>query len=213
MRSSSMPSSACKAAQRIVAVAPVLATQPGVPAAAAAIFRTALDGAGIGLVVLEDGVARSQPGPARRASAYYDALRVTPGDGTPLTVWANVEAFDCEGDAGCDRTHPTVSTRFDNRVCAARTRVDGIVTNEYLHHLAGRPLFTADLDASAPSAPSADAASEASSPVAELRAIVDDSDAAAQLRQGYLTWLDAGASCIAAAADDADAEARADAAH
>jgi hypothetical protein len=191
-------SSACHAAQRIVAVAPLLAAQPGVPAAAAMIFRTALDGAGIGLVVLEDGVARSQPTTARRAAPYYDALRVTPGDGTPLTVWASVEAFDCDVDAGCDRTHPTVSTRFDNRVCGARTRVDGIIANEYLHHLAGRPLFTADLDAAAPSD-------------AEVRAVLDDTDAAVQLRHGYLAWLDAGASCIAAAADDADAEARADA--
>jgi len=198
--------SACTAAKRIVGVAPILAAQPGAPAVAANVFRTAILGTGIELVVLEDGVARFPPTATRRASAYYDALRVAPGDGTPVTIWANIEAFECDVDAGCDRAHPTVSTRFDDQVCGARARVDGIIANEYIHHLAGRLLFTGDLDASA------DASPEASTGSAGLRAILDDTDAAAQLRQGYLTWLDAGASCLAAAADEADAAARAAAA-
>ena len=192
--------SACTMANRIVAVAPILPAQPGNPTSAATLFRTALQGSGIDLVILEDGVGRFQPTVTRRASAYYDALRVAPGDGTPVTIWANVEAFDCAGDAGCDRTRPTGSARFDDQVCGARARVDGIIANEYIHHLAGRPLFTGDLDASA------DASSEAST---ELRAILEDTDAAAQLRSGYLAWVDAGASCAAAAADEADAAARA----
>ena len=192
--------SACTMANRIVAVAPILPAPAGNPTRAAALFRSAIQGSGIELVILEDGVGRFQPTGTRRASAYYDALRVTPGDGTPVTIWANVEAFDCAGDAGCDRTRPTGSARFDDQVCGARFRVDGIIANEYVHHLAGRPLFTGDLDAAA------DASSEAST---DLRAILDDTDAAAQLRSGYLAWIDAGASCAAASADEADAAARA----
>ena len=98
-------------------------------------------------------------------------------------MWANVEAFECAGDAGCDQTHPTSSVRFDDQVCGARGRADGIVAYEYVRDLAGRPLLTGDLDAS--------------------------TDAAAQLRAGYLAWVDAGASCLAAAADQADAAAQA----
>lgn len=197
-------SSACAAANRIVAVSPVLPAPAGDPTAAATLFRAALQGSGIGLAILDDGVGRFQPSGTRRALTYYDALRVAPGDdGTDLTVWANVEAFDCAGDAGCDGTRPTGSARFDDQVCGARGRVDGIIVNEYVHHLAGRLLFTGDLDASV------DASSEASTASTELRAILDDTDAAAQLRSGYLAWIDAGASCAAAAADQADAAARA----
>jgi len=176
-------SSACAKANRAIGVAPVLPLQPGNPSRAADLMRGAIDGSHISLVVLEDGVARSQPIATRRASPYYDALRVAPGDGTIVTVWANVEGFECAGDAGCDERHPTTSVRFDDQVCGARGRADGIVAYEYVRDLAGRPLLTGDLDAS--------------------------TDAAAQLRAGYLAWVDAGASCLAAAADQADAAAQA----
>ncbi len=194
-------SSACIGAKRIVGVSPILGAQPGVPIVAANLLRSAIEGTGIGLVILDDGVGRFEPTRTRRASAYYDALVVAPGDGgAPVSIWANIEAFDCAGDAGCDRTRPTDNLRFDDQVCGARFRVHGIIANEYLHHLAGRPLLTGDFDASTDASGSA---------ATELRAILDDTDAAAQLRSGYLAWLDAGASCSAAAADEADAKAQA----
>jgi hypothetical protein len=187
-------SSACTKASRPVAVSPILPAQLGAPAAASAELGGALQGLGISLIILEDGVAGSQPGRTRRGSPYYDALRVALEDGT-LAVWANVQAFDCDGDADarCDRARPTTSARFDDQVCGARGRADGIIASEYLRHLAGRPLFTGGLDASSDAA-------------------VDDLAAAAQLRSGYLAWVDAGASCAVAAAEEADAAARADAA-
>jgi hypothetical protein len=181
-------SSACTKASRSVAVSPILPAQLGSPAAASAELGGALQGLGISLIILEDGVARSQPTGTRRGSAYYDALRVALEDGT-LTVWANVQAFDCAG-AGCDGTRPTTSARFDDQVCGARGRADGIIVSEYLRHLAGRPIVTGGFDASSDAA-------------------VDDFDAAAQLRSGYLAWVDAGASCVAAAAEEADAAASA----
>ncbi|MDB5213495.1 MAG: hypothetical protein JWO86_1422, partial [Myxococcaceae bacterium] len=95
----------------------------------------------------------------------------------PVQVWADLEAFDCEAP-GCARKHPTNKDRYIRQLCAARGRVEGIVADEYLHDLAERPLVTGDLDASA-----------------ELRAIFDDADAAAQLHRGYLDWIDAGAPC------------------
>ena len=196
-------SNACTKARRPVAVAPILPAQLGAPAAAAAQLGSALQDSGIALVILEDGVGKSQPAGTRRASAYYDALRVALEDGT-LSVWANIEAFECAGDAGCDRTRPADSARFNDQICGARGRADGIIASEYLHHLAGRPLFTGDLAAAA------DASAEAGA--IALRAILDDIDASAQLRSGYLAWVDAGASCAVAAADQADAAARADAA-
>jgi hypothetical protein len=198
-------SSACVKANRVIGVAPVLPAQLGNPSRAADLMRGAIDGSHISLIVLEDGVARSLPTATRRASAYYDALRVAPGDGSLVTVWANVEGFRCAGDAGCDQTHPTDRVRFDDQVCGARGRVDSIIAYEYVHDLAGKPVFTGDLDAATDASPEASAAAEG------LRAIVDDVDAAAQLRAGYLAWVDAGASCVAAAADEADAAAQADA--
>jgi hypothetical protein len=185
-------SSACTKASRPVAVSPILPAQLAAPAAASVELGGALQGLGISLIILEDGVGRFQPDGAHRATKYYDALRVALEDGT-LAVWANVQAFDCAGDAGCDGTRPTTSTRFDDRVCGARNRADGIIASEYLRHLAGRPIVTGGVDASSDAA-------------------VDDFDAAAQLRGGYLAWVDAGASCAVAAAEEADAAARADAA-
>jgi hypothetical protein len=185
-------SSACTKASRPVAVSPILPAQLGAPAAAAAELGGALQDLGVALIILEDGVGRFQPTGTRRGSPYYDALRVALEDGT-LAVWANVQAFDCAGDVGCDRTRPTTSARFDDQVCGARGRADGIIASEYLRHLAGRPVFTGGFDASSDAA-------------------LDDFDAAAQLRSGYLAWVDAGASCVLAAADEADASARADAA-
>ena len=96
-----------------------------------------------------------------------------------MQVWGNSEAFDCE-DGGCDRTHPTTSDRYLKQLCGAQRRVEGIVTTEYLRDLAGQPLVTGALDASAD---------------ADLQAIASDVDAAAQLRKGYLEWSDAGAPC------------------
>lgn len=185
-------SSACIKASRPVAVSPILPAQLGAPAAASAELGGALQGLGVSLIILEDGVGSFQPTGTRRGSAYYDALRVALADGT-VAVWANVQAFDCAGDGGCDRPRPTSSARFDGQVCGARGRADGIIASEYLRHLAGRSIVTGGLDASSDAA-------------------FDDFDAAAQLRSGYLAWVDAGASCAVAAADEADAAARADAA-
>ena len=65
------------------------------------------------------------------------------------------------------------------QLCAARSRVNGIVITEYTHHFAGRPVLLGEV---------ADAS-------AEERAIADDVDAAAVLRKGYLEWRDAGGPC------------------
>lgn len=191
-------SSACVGAKRVVGVTSILPAAPGNPGRAADLLRAVVDGTGIALVVLEDAIATTQSTAPHPASVFYDALRVTPWS-EPIAIWASLEAFECAGDAGCDRTRPTSNLRFDDHVCGARARVDGIVAREYLHDLAGRPLLIGDLDASASA--SADAAPADAAP--------DDTDAAAQLRGGYLAWVDSGASCLAAAADLADAEAQA----
>jgi hypothetical protein len=168
----------CRAAKRNVAISPLLSNGSGDPGLAAAVLRDAIADTGINLVLLQDGVGVFDASAPRRASPYYDALRVAiAGRPVPVQIWANLEAFDCEAP-GCVRTHPTDSARFISQVCGARARVENIVANEYLHDLAGRPLVTGDLDASP-----------------DLRAIADDSDAAAQLRRGYLDWVDSGASC------------------
>lgn len=168
----------CRAANRSVAISPVISNGSGDPDRAAAVLRDAIADTGIDRVLLQDGVGLFDASAPRRASPYYNALRVAiAGRPVPVQIWANVEAFDCEGP-GCVRTHPTDSARFISQVCGARARVENIVANEYLHDLAGRPLVTGDLDASP-----------------DLRAIADDSDAATQLRRGYLDWVDSGASC------------------
>jgi hypothetical protein len=172
---------ACSAAGRVVAVSPLLSLGSGDPATAGLAFRESLRDSGIGRVILQDGIGTSDAGSPRRAASYYQGLRNALADREapygPVTIWAGVEAFECETPT-CVKTHPVTLARFTEQLCGARQRVDGIVAVDYLHDLAERPLFTSTLDASA-----------------DLQAILDDSDAAAQLRQGYLAWREAGASC------------------
>jgi hypothetical protein len=169
----------CAKTKRPVAVSPVLSTRPTDPDRASVVLREALKDTGVIVTILQDGVGTFEPTRPDRANAYYLALRVALDDreDLPMQVWASTEAFDCETPA-CDRTHPTSSDRYIKQLCGAQRRVEGIVTTEYLHDLAGQPLVTGDFDASA-----------------ELKAIADDVDASAQLRRGYLEWSDAGASC------------------
>ena len=169
----------CAKAKRSVAFSPVLSARPTVPDRASVLLRDALKDSGIALTILQDGVGTFDSMKPDRANAYYMALRVALDDrpDQPMQVWASTEAFDCEG-AACDRTHPTTSERYIKQLCGAGRRVEGIVTTEYLHHLAGTPLVTGEFDAST-----------------DLQAIADDVDAAAQLRRGYLEWSEAGAPC------------------
>lgn len=170
----------CRAAKRSVAISPRSSNGSGDPGLAAAVLRDAIADTGITLVLLQDGAGVLDASAAGRASPYYDALRVAiAGRPVPVEIWASLEAFECEAP-GCARAHPTSTERFVNQVCGARFRVEGIVANEYLHDLAERPLFTGVLDASP-----------------ELRAIDEDTDAAVQLRRGYLEWVDSGARCAA----------------
>lgn len=169
----------CAKVKRPVAVSPVLSTRPTDPDRASVLLREVLRDTGIITTILQDGVGTFDPTRPDRANKYYLALRVALDDreDQPMQVWANVEAFDCE-DGGCNRTHPTTSGRYLDQLCGAQRRVEGIVTYEYLHDLAGTPLIKGDLDGSA-----------------DLPAIANDTDAAAQLRKGYLEWSDAGAPC------------------
>jgi hypothetical protein len=170
----------CATLKRPVAVSPVLANRPTDPDRASVLLRETMKDTGIVLTILQDGVGTYDATKPDRANKYYLSLRVALDDRAdqPMQVWANTEAFDCEGVA-CDRTHPTTSERYIKQLCGAQRRVEGIVTTEYIHDLAGRPLVTGDLDASA-----------------DLQAIANDTDAAAQLRKGYLEWSDAGAPCV-----------------
>ena len=168
----------CAAAHRSVGVSPMLSVSSGDPGRAGTLLRESLQDSGVNVVMLQDGVGTFDPSAPRRSTPYYQGLRNALVDRPPpVKVWAKVEAFDCEAP-GCVRTHPTTPARFTEQLCGARTRVDRIVTVEYLHDLAGRSLFTSTADASA-----------------EVMAIVDDTDAAVQLRRGYLEWTDAGAPC------------------
>lgn len=171
----------CMKAKRSVAFSPVLSTRPTVPDRASVLLRHALRDTGIVITILQDGVGSFDPVKPDRANTYYLALRVALDDrpDQPMQVWASTEAFDCEDGGACDRTHPTTSERYIKQLCGAGRRVEGIVTTEYLHHLAGEPLVTGDLDAST-----------------DLQAIASDVDAAAQLRRGYLEWSEAGAPCL-----------------
>jgi hypothetical protein len=165
--------SPCVQANRSVLFSPLLAHNAGEPDRAAVLLRDTLQDSGIGVVILKDGTGAVDPSQPRRAARYYDALRLALVDRPPpVTVWANVEAFDCEDGGDCTHTHPTTIDRFTNRLCGVRARVDGILANDYTRDLADRRLFTDAADAS-----------------------FDDLDAATQLHRGYLEWVDAGAVC------------------
>lgn len=170
--------SACTTAKRNVAYSTLISATSGDPTKAGLILRDVLVTTGVNLLLLHDGVATADPAKPRRAAPYYKGIRTAIADRPPVvTVWAEVDAFDC-ATPGCERTHPTASTRFTEQLCGARFLVEGIITREYLHDFAGRPLVTANGDASP-----------------DLQAIIDDTDASAQLRSGYLTWTDGGARC------------------
>jgi hypothetical protein len=137
-------------------------------------LRESLQGSGISFVMLQDGVGTFDPLQPKRAALYYQGLRNALADRPPpVQVWANVEAFDCTTPA-CITTRPTSISRFTDQLCGARARVEGIVAYEYLRDLDGRPLVAVD---------------------ASTDAQTDDTDAATQLRRGYLEWVDAGAHC------------------
>jgi hypothetical protein len=171
----------CVEAGRPTAVAVALPGSAADPERAGATFRESLRDSQLARVILRDGVGAFEPTRPRRAASFYVGLKNALTDRQapygPVQIWADVEAFDCEGP-GCTRSHPADAGRYAEQLCAARARVDGIVTFEYLHHLAGRPLFPGAVDASA-----------------SVQAIDGDRDAATQLREGYLAWRDAGAPC------------------
>lgn len=168
----------CTKAARLVVVSPLLSARSGDPARAGVLLRESLQDSGVNVVMLQDGVGTLDPSQPRRAAGYYRGLRNALADRPPpVAVWASVEAFDCE-QPSCIRTHPTTAKRFTEQLCGARARVDGIVALEYLHHLAGLPLLPSTQDASV-----------------DEQSIADDTDAAAQLRRGYLEWTEAGARC------------------
>ncbi|HSO34359.1 MAG TPA: hypothetical protein VLT33_17605 [Labilithrix sp.] len=170
--------SACTSAKRLVAYSTLVTAGSGDPATAGLVLRDVLAPTGVNLVMLHDGVASVDPAKPRRGAPYYLGVRTALADRPPVVnVWATVDAFDC-ATPGCDRTRPTASARFTEQLCGARFRVEGIITREYLHDFAGRPLVTSAGDASP-----------------DLQAILDDADASAQLRSGYLAWADAGAPC------------------
>ncbi len=169
---------ACTAAKRHVAYSTLVTPASGDPSVAARILRDLLPATGVNHVLVRDGVGTSAPTNPVRASVYYQSLRTALVDRPAvIDVWADVESFDCEAP-DCARTHPTTADRFRKQLCGAQNRVEVMVTREYLHDFAGRPLVTTAGDASP-----------------DLQAILDDSDASAQLRSGYLAWADGGPPC------------------
>lgn len=168
---------ACTDAKRPVSMSPLLTRRTVDPARAGAELRESLTDAGVDVYMLQDGV-NADPMQSGRAGPFYQGLRNATVDRVPVQIWANVEAFDCESPA-CTKTHPTSSSRLIGQLCAARSRVNGIVITEYAHHFAGRPVLLGEVPDASP----------------EERAIADDVDAAAVLRKGYLEWRDAGGPC------------------
>jgi hypothetical protein len=169
---------ACTTAKRNVAYSSIITARSGEPAKAGLLLRDVLATTGVNLLMLHDGVASTDPTKPRRAAPYYQGVRTAIADRPPVvSVWADVDAFDCATPA-CERTHPTAFARLSEQLCGARFRVEGIITREYLRDFAGRPLVATAGDASP-----------------ELQAILDDTDASAQLRSGYLAWADGGAPC------------------
>lgn len=173
--------SACTAVNRNVAYSTLLTARSGDPNVAARVLRDLLPATGVNHVLVRDGVATTPDAGASRAAIYYQALRTATVDRLPIVnVWADVESFDCE-TAACERTRPTSSDRFRRQVCGAQNRVEVMVAREFLHDFAERSFSDASVDADA-----ADV---------DAQTLIDDTDASAQLRSGYLAWADGGAPC------------------
>ena len=173
----------CVTDGRFVGISSALAPGAGDPTKAGVIYREALTDSGVNVLMLDDGVGTYPDASPTRGAAYYQGLRNAIEDRQPaVLVWAKVEAFACT-DGTCVQTHPASFDRLTRQLCAARGRVDGIMSTEYFADLAGASF----VDASTSDVDAADAdASDAST---------DDLDAAAQLRGSYLAWVDSGAPC------------------
>jgi len=158
----------CTASTRSVAYSTLITPRSGSPGRASRLLRDVLRATAVNHVLVRDGVATSSPADPLRAAAYYQSLRTALVDRLPeINVWADVESFDCEAP-DCLRTHPTSTERLRKQICGAQNRVEVMVTREYLQDFAGRPVGDASLD---------------------------DTDASAQLRSGYLAWTDGGPPC------------------
>jgi len=167
---------ACTTAKRNVAYSTLITARTGDPGVAARILREVLPATGVNHVLVRDGVATTPDASPGRASVYYQSLRTALVDRPPIVnVWADVESFNCE-TAECERTHPASIDRFRKQLCGAQNRVEVMVTREYLHDFARGSLVDAGADVDA-------------------QAILDDTDASAQLRNSYLAWADGGAPC------------------
>ena len=174
---------ACSAAKRKVAYSTLITPQSGDPGVAARILRDVLPATGVNHVLVRDGVATSLDAGPTRAAVYYQALRTATVDRAPaVNVWADVESFECE-TAACDRTRPTTTDRFRRQLCGAQNRVEVMVTREFLRDFARGSTIVAPSDAAVDAA------------AVDAQAIIDDTDASAQLRSGYLAWSDGGAPC------------------
>ena len=158
----------CTASKRNVAYSTLITARSGSPGRASRLLRDVLPETGVNHVLVRDGVATSAPANPLRAAVYYQSLRTALVDRPPeINVWADVESFDCEAP-DCQRTHPTSTERFRKQLCGAQNRVEVMVTREYLQDFAGLPVGDASLE---------------------------DTDASAQLRSGYLAWSDGGPPC------------------
>ena len=176
---------ACTAASRKVGYSTLITPQSGNSTVAARLLRDVLPATGVNHVLVRDGVATSPDAGPTRAATYYLALRTATVDREPIVnVWADVESFECE-TAACDRTHPANSERFRRQLCGAQNRVEVMVTREFLRDFA---LGSAIVAAS-------DAGGDADAADVDAQTIIDDTDASAQLRSGYLAWADGGAPC------------------
>jgi hypothetical protein len=188
--------SPCADDMRPVAISPRFTPNTGDPDRAGVLLRETMMDSGVDLVVLRDGVGTLDAGDPRRAIPYYTGLRNALADREPtMLVLGSVDAFQC-ADPSCARAHPASIDRYLQQVCAARGRVDFMITSEYMQDLAGRPLVAPFAGSSSDAGADADAGAEAGSMMpSDVEAILEDVDAAAALRKGFLDWRDGGASC------------------
>jgi hypothetical protein len=119
-----------------IAISPFISKERNPPNMVATAYTELLQGAGIDLLMLQDGVgALGQAVKPSEVAAYYDSL-ARACTNSQVEFWGNIECFRGEASG----PEPTDIDRLDLQVRTARPITDDLLAFDFLHYLNPHPM-------------------------------------------------------------------------